>query len=155
MHTLSSARRTYMASASAVECTATVAIPISLQARRTRSAISPRLAINTLSNIGARGLRENSLLDDDQRLPELDGLAVGDQDTGDHPGLWGRNVVHGLHGLDDEERLPLGDTRAHRSERRGTGLGGKVCDAHHGRTHAARVLAGIVGVRIGSRLHWR
>ena len=43
-----------MASASAVECTATVAMPISLQARRTRSAISPRLAINTLSNIGAR-----------------------------------------------------------------------------------------------------
>src|SRR5260221_12834702 len=51
MHTLSSARRTCMASASAVECTATVAIPSSLHARRTRRAISPRLAIRILSNI--------------------------------------------------------------------------------------------------------
>src|SRR5258706_8834077 len=51
MHTLSSARRTCMASASAVECTATVAMPSSLQARRMRRAISPRLAIRILSNI--------------------------------------------------------------------------------------------------------
>src|SRR5436309_116989 len=51
MQTLSSASRTCMASASAVECTATVAIPSSLQARSTRSAISPRLAIRILSNI--------------------------------------------------------------------------------------------------------
>ena len=57
MHTLSSASRTCMASASAVECTATVGIPISLQARRTLSAISPRLAISTLSNIAGRGLQ--------------------------------------------------------------------------------------------------
>src|SRR6202008_242271 len=133
MHTLSSARRTYMASASAVEWTATVAIPISLQARRTRSAISPRLAINTLSNIGARGpprelIARARLLDDDQRLPELDGMAVGDQDTRPHPGLRGRDVVHGLHGLDDEERLALGDARAHRDERRSAGLGGEVGD---------------------------
>src|SRR5260370_41866524 len=40
-----------MASASAVECTATVAMPSSLQARRMRRAISPRLAIRILSNI--------------------------------------------------------------------------------------------------------
>src|SRR5262249_32899909 len=146
---------TCMASASAVECTATVAIPISLQARRTRSAISPRLAINTLSNIGARGLRENSLLDYDQRLHELDRLAVGDQDTRDHSGLRGRNVVHGLHGLDDQERLALGDTRPDRDERRGAGLRGKIGDAHHGRAHAAWVLAGVVGVPTGLGLRWR
>ena len=45
MQTLSSASRTCMASLSAVECTATVAMPSSLQARRTRRAISPRLAM--------------------------------------------------------------------------------------------------------------
>ena len=40
-----------IASASAVECTATVAMPSSLQARSTRNAISPRLAIRILSNM--------------------------------------------------------------------------------------------------------
>src|SRR5262245_47148613 len=114
MHTLSSAKRTCMASASAVECTATVAIPISLHARRTRSAISPRLAINTLSNIGvgrSARLLLGALLNNHQRLAELDRLAVGDQHLRYHAGLRGRNVVHGLHGLDDEQRLPLGDAR--------------------------------------------
>ena len=51
MQTLSSARRTCMAEASAVECTATVRMPISWQARWIRSAISPRLAMRTLPNI--------------------------------------------------------------------------------------------------------
>src|SRR3954464_3272075 len=55
MQTLSSARRTCMASASAVECTATVAMPSSLQARRIRRAISPRLAIRILSNMVSHG----------------------------------------------------------------------------------------------------
>src|SRR5256714_10139982 len=53
MQTLSSASRTCIASASAVEWTATVAMPSSLQARSTRSAISPRLAIRILSNMTA------------------------------------------------------------------------------------------------------
>ncbi len=53
MQTLSSASRTCIASASASECTATVAMPISLHARMTRSAISPRLAIRIFSNIAA------------------------------------------------------------------------------------------------------
>src|SRR3954454_13984204 len=51
MQTLSSASRTCMASASAVECTATVAMPSSLHARNTRRAISPRLAMRILSNM--------------------------------------------------------------------------------------------------------
>jgi hypothetical protein len=108
MQTLSSARRTCMASASAVECTATVAMPISLQARNTLSAISPRLAINTLSNIGARGLRK-TLFYDRQGLPEFHGLAVADQDTGDGPGLGCRDMIHGFHRFDDQDRLTLGD----------------------------------------------
>ena len=53
MQTLSSASRTCMASASAVECTATVAMPSSRHARWMRSAISPRLAIRILSNMGS------------------------------------------------------------------------------------------------------
>ena len=51
MHTLSSASRTCIALASAVEWTATVEMPSSRQARSTRRAISPRLAIKILSNI--------------------------------------------------------------------------------------------------------
>src|SRR3954451_6272944 len=98
MHTLSSDRRTCMASASAVECTATVAIPSSLQARRMRRAISPRLAMRILSNIlpqwANREWRMASgkmhtirysplairLFNNDERLAELDRLAVFDQD---------------------------------------------------------------------------
>ena len=57
MQTDSSAMRTCIASASAVECTATDLIPISRAARITRSAISPRLAIRIFSNIGCSLIR--------------------------------------------------------------------------------------------------
>src|SRR5215472_2374709 len=53
MQTVSSASRTCIAAASAVEWTATVLIPISRQARWIRSAISPRLAIRTFSNMAS------------------------------------------------------------------------------------------------------
>src|SRR5262245_50398539 len=104
MHTLSSASRTCMASASAVECTATVAMPSSLQARNTRSAISPRLAIKIFSNMAS--------FDDHQRLAELHRLAVLDQNLGHGAGARGRNLVHRLHRLDDQQRIPGGDTAA-------------------------------------------
>src|SRR5215470_19134610 len=102
MHTLSSANRTCIASASAVECTATVGMPSSLQARSTRSAISPRLAIRSLSNISLPGWRR-LLLDDHKRLTELDWLAVFKQDLRHDAGARRRNLVHGFHRLDDEE----------------------------------------------------
>ena len=51
MQTDSSAMRTCIASLSAVECTATVWMPISRAARMTRSAISPRLATRILLNM--------------------------------------------------------------------------------------------------------
>src|ERR671933_1094034 len=51
MHTSSSANRTCSDSRSASEYTATVSMPSSRQARMTRSAISPRLAMRTLRNI--------------------------------------------------------------------------------------------------------
>src|SRR4029079_16720070 len=101
METLSSARRTCMASASAVECTATVAMPSSLQARSTRRAISPPLAIRILSNIASR----LALLDHRQRLAIFDRLAVLDEDGDDGAGAGGGGLVYGLHGFADGGRL--------------------------------------------------
>src|SRR5512140_863668 len=105
MQTLSSASRTHMAPLSASECTATVEMPISLHARCTRRAISPRLAMRIFSNI--------SLTDDRERLAELHGLAVLHQDRHDLPGLGRGDRVHGLHGLDDHQGLAGGDRIAH------------------------------------------
>src|SRR5215210_3919070 len=53
MQTSSSAKRTCSDSRSASEYTATVCTPSSRQARMTRSAISPRLAIRTFLNMHA------------------------------------------------------------------------------------------------------
>ena len=62
MHTASSAKRTCSASASASEWTATVRMPSSRQARMTRRAISPRLAMRIFLNIGAAALRPSCTL---------------------------------------------------------------------------------------------
>src|SRR5882672_2172302 len=96
MHTLSSASRTCIASASAVECTATVAMPSSLQARSTRSAISPRLAIRILSNIS---------LDDHERLAVFHPQAVLDQNLRNRAAARRGDLVHGLHRFDGEGRI--------------------------------------------------
>src|SRR5438093_3921106 len=121
MHTLSSASRTCMASASAVECTATVAMPSSLQARSTRNAISPRLAIRILSNMAVRcasaSLGPNASFDDHQRLAELDRLAVLDQNLHHGTAARRRDLVHGLHGFDDQQRLAGAHAAADLDER--------------------------------------
>ena len=76
-----------------------------------------------LSPVGDQDLVEHAekrlaLLDDRERLGKFDGLTVVDQD-GDHgAGVRSRDVVHGLHCFDDEERLPRGHARA-RPRRRG------------------------------------
>src|SRR4028119_545387 len=98
MHTASSARRTCIASASAVEWTATVLMPISWQARWMRSAISPRLAISSL-------LIGTLLTDDHERLVELDRLSVGDQDPLDDPPSRRGDRVHNLHRFNDQQRV--------------------------------------------------
>src|SRR5438046_4596516 len=121
MQTLSSARRTCMASPSAVECTATVAMPSSLAARRMRSAISPRLAMRILSNMVA-------LLDDEQRLAVLDRLPVLHEDRRHGAGPRRGDVVEGLHGLDEEELVASVHLGADLDEvlrlRRGLAVGG-------------------------------
>src|SRR3712207_977899 len=113
MHTLSSASRTCIAAASAVECTATVRMPISWQARWMRSAISPRLAMRTLPILmrssrcapgpaasWLRALRRptgrTASFDDHQRLAVFDGRAGLDQDAGDGAGLRRLDLVEGL-----------------------------------------------------------
>src|SRR5688572_17989678 len=115
MHTDSSASSTCFWLKSAVECTATVLMPSSRQARKIRSAISPRLAMTTFSNMldvypwvpGAkrRGHATKLLFDDEQRLAELDRVAVFHQHRGDPAGLVGFDLVHHLHGFDDAERI--------------------------------------------------
>src|SRR5215210_1841950 len=108
MQTLSSARRTCIAVASAVECTATVRMPISWQARCTRSAISPRLAISTFANMGGGILARPGLFDDQQRLAELDRHAALDQDARHGARARCLDLVEGLHRLDQQHRLPCG-----------------------------------------------
>src|SRR4026208_1421935 len=145
MHTLSSASRTCMASASAVECTAPVAPPSSLQARSTRRAISPRLAIRILSNIAPR----SALLDHRKRLAIFNRLAVLDEDRDDRAGAGGGNLVHCLHGFDDEQRLPRGDMRADFDERRRTRLRRAIGGPDHRRGHGAGRDDDIIRTRLG------
>src|SRR5262245_30039224 len=105
MQTVSSASSTCLRFWSAVECTATVLMPSSRQARRMRSAISPRLAMTTLSSTG--------LLDREERLAELDRLAVLGEHRDHLPGALALDLVHHLHRLDDAQHLADADLLAH------------------------------------------
>src|SRR5580693_562611 len=98
MQTVSSASSTCLVLKSAVECTATVLMPSSRQARRIRRAISPRLAMTTFSIMFG-------LFDDEQRLAELDRITVTGHDRGDATGAVGFDLVHHLHRFDDAQHL--------------------------------------------------
>src|SRR3954453_10259302 len=100
MQPLSSASRTCIAAASAVECTATVAMPMSWQARWMRSAISPRLAMRIFWNKTTRGL-----FDDHQRFAIFDRLTVRYQNLRQGSALRRLDRVHHLHRLDDQQRV--------------------------------------------------
>src|ERR1700733_3772194 len=143
MQTLSSANRTCIASSSAVECTATVAIPSSLQARSTRSAISPRLAIRILSN--------TLLLDDHEGLAIFDRLAIFDENLNHRAGARRGNLIHRLHRLDDNERLAGFHLAAHVDERPRTGRRAQIGRANHWRSDKTRVLCRISRQRGRSR----
>src|SRR5262245_59383973 len=159
MQTLSSASRTCMASASAVECTATVAMPSSLQARNTRNAISPRLAMRIFSNIESERLsflsrpmaRAGQSLDDHQRLAVFDRLSILDEDLRDAPGPRRGNLVHGLHRFDDQHRLAGTDLAADLDIGARSRLRCEIGGADHRRGHGARMFREIVaGGRVGS-----
>src|SRR4051812_32570863 len=99
MCTASSANPTTADSLSAEEYTATDLMPSSRQARATRSAISPRLAIRTFSNtlLGLGGLQVH------EHLLELAPVAVGGCDLDHLPGFGRDHLVHHLHRLDDAD----------------------------------------------------
>src|SRR5687768_16086892 len=128
MHTDSSAMATCLRLRSTVECTATVRMPSAWHARRMRNAISPRLAMTTLSSIensvhpersaearsrGKRGEAESKdSADDEQWLVELDRLAALDEDLHHGAGDVGFDRVEHLHRFDDAQRLALLDRLA-------------------------------------------
>src|SRR3569623_1894499 len=116
-----SARRTCIASVSAVEWTATGSMPISRAARWMRSAISPRLAISRRVIGIALALRDH-----DQRLVVFARLRVLDQDRLDRAGLAGGDRVHHLHRLDDHQRIARLHGAADADERRRAGLGREI-----------------------------
>src|SRR5260370_11036546 len=146
MQTLSSAKRTCMASSSAVEWTATVAMPSSLQARRTRSAISPRLAINILANIASVRPQHAQCvllasLNDHQRFTELDRLPVFEEDLRYGARTRRRNLVHRLHRLDDQKR----GAGFHAAADLDKSLGARLGSAIGGPNHRRRDDAGMFG----------
>src|SRR5579863_8254498 len=97
MQTLSSASRTCIASASAVECTATEWMPSSRQARWMRKAISPRLAMRIFWN--------NRSFQDQQDFAVFYRCAVRDHDARDSAGLRCLDLVECLHRLDQQQGL--------------------------------------------------
>src|SRR5262245_46455641 len=98
MQTASSARSTAGVPESAVEETATVAIPSSRAARTTRRAISPRFATSSLT--GAAPPEGTSRLDQEQQLTVLHRFAVLRQHLAHDAGLVGEDLVEELHRLD-------------------------------------------------------
>src|ERR671912_816492 len=100
MQTDSSAIATCLRLRSTVECTATVLMPSAWQARRIRSAISPRFAITTFLSMAPASA------DHEHGLVELDRLAGGDQDRAHGARDFGLDRIEHLHRLDDAERLP-------------------------------------------------
>src|SRR4051794_27092385 len=112
MQTDSSAIATCLRLRSTVECTATVRMPIALHARRMRSAISPRLAMTTLSSMRAASA------DHEQRLVEFHRLAALGKNFQDRAGHFGFDRIEHLHRLDDPERVAGLDRLADADERR-------------------------------------
>src|SRR5438309_8999676 len=113
----SSARRTCSDPRSASEYTAAVLTPSSRQARITRTAISPRLAMRILENmLLGRGIHE------EQRLAVLHRGAVFDQDPRDAPGDIAGDLVEHLHRFEDADGLADVDLVPFVDERLGVGF---------------------------------
>src|SRR6185437_4817138 len=117
-------------------------MPISLQALRTRSAISPRFAIRIFRNIrpepGASLLPMGS--NPEERLAIFNRMPIFDENARDLARYIGFNFVHQLHGLDNAQHLTRfyagakGDEGGRLGARRG------VEGAHDGRLDDVNVL---------------
>src|SRR5580704_15752339 len=128
MHTDSSAIRTCSASLSAVENTATVAMPSSRHARIIRIAIVPRFATSNFLNIEATSSGD---FEDHQRLPVFYRISILDQYADHSPGGVGLDLVHHLHRLDDAQRLALAHLRPFLDEWGGIGRCCAIERPHH------------------------
>ncbi len=98
-----------------------------------------------LATIGDDDLLEHGhLFDYEQRLAELNGVAVAGHDRGDAAGLVRLDLIHHLHRFDDAERLAdlhfVADLDERLRARRGRGIEGAD---HRGRHHV------LVGARAG------
>src|SRR5688572_2344879 len=108
-------------------------MPSSRQARSTRRAISPRLAMTILSSMG-RFIRSR-LFDYEERLTEFDRVAIGGHDRGDLASLVTLDLVHHLHRFDDAQHLAFLDLAADLDEGLRARRGGAVEGAYHRRGH--------------------
>src|SRR5690348_730991 len=106
MQTDSSAMPTCFKLRSTVECTATVLMPSVWQARSTRKAISPRLAMTTLSSMRVRSA------DHEQRFVEFNRLAGGREHRHHGAADVGLDLVEHLHRFDDAEYIASFDRLA-------------------------------------------
>src|SRR5258706_12959919 len=102
MQTDSSASFTWRLSLSGSEWTATVLMPISLQARMIRTAISPRLAIRIFLNMPVAPVGHFHLK---KRLAVFHRVTVGHQGLQDPAAHLGHDVFADLHGFDRRHRL--------------------------------------------------
>src|SRR5215468_10752092 len=101
----SSASRTGSEPASAWEWATTVRMPISRQVRRTRRAISPRLAMRILWNMGVRPPLATRL-HEEEVLAELHGLGVLHEDLHPRGAHLSLDLGHQRQRLDHTEGLP-------------------------------------------------
>src|SRR5690606_35343646 len=132
MQTDSSAIATCLRLRSTVECTATVRMPRAWHARRIRSAISPRLAMTTLSSMA------KASADHEQRLVELHRLAAFAEDRDHGARGVGFDRVEHLHRFDDAESFAGLDLLADGHEGGLVGRRRCVIGPHHWRPDHVR-----------------
>lgn len=122
MQTASSAKRTCRLSASAVEKTATVLMPISRQVRMIRRAISPRLAMSILLNIlvwlvnawnERLGGQASVGVHQEEHLIVFYRAFVFDHHFDDGTADLRFNFVEELHGFDDADYIAFFDVGTH------------------------------------------